>query len=69
MSVRVHPECLFMEGLHVALEDSIEAGVFKGGQIHNGGESLSHLFYAYDAMCYGECRYPISAILFFRGFQ
>ncbi|KAJ0805974.1 hypothetical protein HanPI659440_Chr02g0084391 [Helianthus annuus] len=39
-----------MEGLHVALEDSIEVGVFKVDQIGNGGESLTHVFYADDVM-------------------
>ncbi|KAK9058221.1 hypothetical protein SSX86_023061 [Deinandra increscens subsp. villosa] len=43
---------LVMEGLHVFIEDSVAAGLYKGIQIKN--LNLSHLFYADDAIFIGQ---------------
>nr|GFC16439.1 RNA-directed DNA polymerase, eukaryota, reverse transcriptase zinc-binding domain protein [Tanacetum cinerariifolium] len=37
-----------MEGLHVAMEDAMAAGLYNGFKINN--TSLSHLFFADDAL-------------------
>nr|GFB53481.1 putative RNA-directed DNA polymerase, eukaryota, reverse transcriptase zinc-binding domain protein [Tanacetum cinerariifolium] len=41
-----------MEGLHVAMEDVMDAGLYNGFKINN--TSLSHLFFADDALFIGE---------------
>lgn len=43
-----------MEGLNVVLEAAKVNGIFKGIQIPNHGPTLSHLFYADDALFVGE---------------
>lgn len=43
-----------MEGLHVAMEAAKLKGIFKGINIPNCDISLSHLFYADDALFMGE---------------
>lgn len=41
-----------MEGLHVAMEDAMAAGLYNGFKINN--LNLSHLFFADDALFLGE---------------
>nr|GEX57443.1 RNA-directed DNA polymerase, eukaryota, reverse transcriptase zinc-binding domain protein [Tanacetum cinerariifolium] len=41
-----------MEGLHVAIEDAIAAGLYRGLKVRN--ISLSHLFFANDALFIGD---------------
>ena len=43
-----------MEGLNVALEFACEKWIFKGIQIPRNGPTISHLFYADDALFIGE---------------
>lgn len=43
-----------MEGLHVAMEDVVEQGLFRGARVGEEGYSLTHLFYADDALFMGE---------------
>ncbi|GJX69127.1 hypothetical protein Tco_0304854 [Tanacetum coccineum] len=42
------------EGLHVAMEDAIAHGLFRGAQIGYNQLHVSHLFYADDALFLGE---------------
>ncbi|GJT52544.1 RNA-directed DNA polymerase, eukaryota [Tanacetum coccineum] len=42
------------EGLHVAMEDAIAHGLFRGSQIGYNQLHVSHLFYADDALFLGE---------------
>ncbi|GJS83857.1 RNA-directed DNA polymerase, eukaryota [Tanacetum coccineum] len=44
---------LIMESLHLSFSRAVDEGVFKGVQL-NGSLSISHLFYADDAMFIGE---------------
>nr|GFB17952.1 RNA-directed DNA polymerase, eukaryota [Tanacetum cinerariifolium] len=44
---------LVMESLHLSFSRVVEAGIFKGVRL-NSSLSLSHLFYAYDALIIGE---------------
>ena len=41
-----------MEGLHVAMEDAMAAGLYKGFNINS--LNLSHLFFADDALFIGD---------------
>ncbi|KAI3720995.1 hypothetical protein L2E82_31996 [Cichorium intybus] len=43
-----------MEGLNVAISSACEKGIYKGLSIPNGGPTISHLFYADDAIFVGE---------------
>ncbi|GKC19136.1 RNA-directed DNA polymerase, eukaryota, reverse transcriptase zinc-binding domain protein [Tanacetum coccineum] len=43
---------LVMEGLHVAIEDAINAGLFYGAKLHS--LHVSHLFFADDVLLLGE---------------
>ncbi|XP_076924839.1 uncharacterized protein LOC143587427 [Bidens hawaiensis] len=43
-----------MEWLHVATEDIVQAGFFKGAKIGRGNMYISHLFYADDVIVLGE---------------
>ncbi|GKD63881.1 RNA-directed DNA polymerase, eukaryota, reverse transcriptase zinc-binding domain protein, partial [Tanacetum coccineum] len=43
---------LVMEGLHVAIEDAINAGVFYGAKLHS--LHVSHLFFADDVLLLGK---------------
>nr|GEU53339.1 RNA-directed DNA polymerase, eukaryota, reverse transcriptase zinc-binding domain protein [Tanacetum cinerariifolium] len=45
---------LAMEGLHVAMEDVVEHGIFLDIRVGPGEACISHLFYADDAMFMGE---------------
>ncbi|KAJ9535890.1 LOW QUALITY PROTEIN: hypothetical protein OSB04_un000946 [Centaurea solstitialis] len=45
---------LAAEGLHVAMLEALEKGVFKGVQLPNGGPTVSHLQYADDAIFLGD---------------
>nr|KAJ0214831.1 hypothetical protein LSAT_V11C400224590 [Lactuca sativa] len=41
---------IVMEGLHISMKGACEKGIFKGWQIPNDDCSVSHLFYANDAL-------------------
>ncbi|KAJ9548105.1 hypothetical protein OSB04_020648 [Centaurea solstitialis] len=45
---------LAAEGLHVAMTEAVEKGVFTGVQLPNGGPIVSHLLYADDVIFIGE---------------
>ncbi|KAJ0601100.1 putative RNA-directed DNA polymerase [Helianthus annuus] len=46
---------IVMEALHVMMAKAVEAGIYKGVVLPNGGPTISHLFYADDALFIGEC--------------
>nr|KAJ0224402.1 hypothetical protein LSAT_V11C100032000 [Lactuca sativa] len=39
---------IVMEGLHLAIEDAVNQGLFRGARVREDGFSLSYLFYADD---------------------
>lgn len=41
---------IVMEGLHVAIEDAVATGFFRGVLVGSNTLSISHLFYANDAL-------------------
>lgn len=43
-----------MKGVNVAVKSTCENYLFRGIKIPNGGPSISHLFYAEDAIFVGE---------------
>lgn len=43
-----------MEGLHVAIEDTIGEGIFKWVKLGRGDLYLLHFFYADDVIIFGE---------------
>lgn len=43
-----------MEGLHLAIEDAVNQGLFRGARVREDGFSLSYLFYADDVLFMGE---------------
>lgn len=45
---------LAMESLHVAMEDVVQERLYRGMVIGDGELHLSHLFYAYDAIFFGD---------------
>ena len=53
-----------MEGLNVALKTAVEKWIFKGVQLPNNGPTISHLFYADDALFVGEwCKSNIKCLV------
>ncbi|GKG21956.1 hypothetical protein Tco_0384551, partial [Tanacetum coccineum] len=49
-----------MEGLHVAMEDAMAAGLYNGYKINT--LNLSHLFFADDALFIGDCFHKVSGL-------
>ena len=45
---------LAMEGLHVAMEDAVDAGLYSPVRLDMDGFQISHLFYADDALFMGN---------------
>ena len=43
-----------MEGLYVSMKSAYEKGIFKGVRVPREDMTISHLFYANDALFIGE---------------